>query len=98
MGLYPAQVFPVQKVGEALGAVPLDDALPPALLAEAVEEGGELRAGIIQAAEPPVQNVDACGVGWGEAGEGRMGDSENRLTPGPLSSPGPKGAGSQPGR
>lgn len=65
VSLYPAQVFPVQKVREALGAVPLDDALTPALLAEAVEERGELRAGVIQAAEPPVQNVDACGVGWG---------------------------------
>lgn len=57
-GAYPAEVSPVQQVAEALGAVPLDDALPTALLAELEQEGGELVARLVHAPKPPVQNVN----------------------------------------
>ena len=39
---HPAEVFPVQEFTQALGAVPLDDPLASALLAELKQEGREL--------------------------------------------------------
>lgn len=56
---HPAQVFPVKKVRKPLSAVSLDDALPPCLLAETVEERGQLGARLVQGPETTVQDVDA---------------------------------------
>ncbi|TNN45336.1 Vesicle transport protein GOT1B [Liparis tanakae] len=54
----PAQVLPVQQVGQPLGPVPLDDALPHGLLAEAEHEVGQLVAGLLRRAAPPVHDVN----------------------------------------
>lgn len=56
----PAQVSPVQQVTEAFCAVPLDDALSAALLAELEQEGGQLVTRVVHAAKPPVQNINSC--------------------------------------
>lgn len=61
MHVIPAQVSPVQEVREPLGAVPLDDPLAPVLLAEAVQELGQLVARLVWRAEPPVHDVDPIG-------------------------------------
>ena len=54
----PAQEPPVQQVRQPLGAVPLDDALAPRLLAEAEHELSQLTARLMGRAEPPVHHVD----------------------------------------
>lgn len=56
----PAQVSPVQQVTEALCAVPLDDALSAALLAELEQEGGQLVTRLVHAAKAPVQDINPC--------------------------------------
>lgn len=56
----PAQISPVQQVAKAFRAVPLDDALSAALLAELEQEGGQLVTRLVHAAKPPVQDINPC--------------------------------------
>lgn len=60
MESYPAKVSPVQEITQSLSAVPLDDPLAPALLAELKQEGCELVAGLVNTPKPPVQDVNTC--------------------------------------
>lgn len=57
---YSAEVSPIQEIAQALGAVPLDDPLAPALLTELKQEGGQLIAGLVHPSKPPVQDVNTC--------------------------------------
>lgn len=55
---HPAEVSPVQEVTQTLGAVPLNNTLTPALLAELEQEGRELVARLVDPPIPPVQDVN----------------------------------------
>lgn len=59
---HPAKVSPVQEVTQTLCPVPLDDPLPPALLAELKQEGSELVTGLVDPSKSPVQDVNT----WSE--------------------------------